>query len=116
MSKVKFISIDCFFNNQSEVGLMILELTKELGKFWTEDEKELTFQTDWNDVNDSEFDHRVNVFVKFQSDEDVQMFKKLYKSVRSVTDRFESDDFGPYVQMVTDEEWDSDFEDEVMKG
>ncbi len=112
MSENNFVSSSVYYNNPNELGLVLVKLTNELGSFWTEYKKQIVFEFDYNDLNESDSDYRVNVFFKFNSDEDVDMFRKLYRTVRKVLEG--SENIGSYTTMVSEE--DPELEDEVMFG
>ena len=93
---------------------MLLDMTQEIGQFWSVYKKETDFDFAWDDENNhEEMEHRLDIFVKFRSDEGVEMHGLMYRVLRNLTEKYDEDGkIGSYVTMVAD---DMEFEDAVME-
>ena len=109
----KLINVCVFFNDRNAVANMLLDMTQEIGQFWSVYKRETDFDFAWEDENNhDEMEHRLDIFVKFRTDENVEMYGLMYRVLRTLAEKYdEAGKIGSYVSMVAD---DMEFEDAVM--
>lgn len=115
MENDKFLASDVYYNNPSDLGLVLVKLTSGLGSFWTDHRKEVEYQFEYNDENNhDDYEFRTNVYVRFKTDEGVEMYRELYLKIRDIIEG--TPNVGSSTMMVCNAGEDYEFEDEVMFG
>lgn len=110
-----FLASDVYYNNSSDLGTVLVNLTSGLSSFWTEHRKEIDYQFEYNDENNhDDYEFRTNVYIRFKSDEETEMYRELYLKVRDIIEG--TPNVGSSTMMVCNEGLDYEFEDKVMFG